>query len=175
VARFSARCSCQMPEIRFIVGEKGALQNVPSLTILEASSFQLSTARGPKIVRGGTLRKRTGRRARTSEHHQVPSFALFEPVVESRGALGPINAKGGSSYSVALRGVGVHSGAFSEARRENGNDPASSFGLRRDCLSVPQARTDKKWPPRGAAEVEVIVMKEFTFQSPRPGPPVWLP
>jgi hypothetical protein len=56
-----------------------------------------------------------------------------------------------------------------------GDDPASSFGLRRDCLSVPQARTDKKWPPRRAADVELIVIKEFTFQSPRPERQAWLP
>jgi len=129
----------------------------------------------------------------------VPSFALLERVVEARGMSGPINAKGGSSYSVALRGVGVHSGTSSQARKipaestvdagsivdrglravgngyGYGNDPASSFGLRRDCLSVPRARTDKKWPPRGAAEVELIVMKEVTFQLPRPECPAWLP
>jgi len=48
-----------MSEMRSIVGKLGALQNVPSLTILGASSFQSSRARGPKIVRGGTLRLRS--------------------------------------------------------------------------------------------------------------------
>ena len=33
----------------------------------------------------------------------------------------------------------------------------------------------KKWPPRRAAEGELIAMKEFTFQPPRPGFRVWPP
>ncbi len=128
--------------------------------------------------------QRAGRKARTSKQRQVPSFALLERFVEAGGALGPINAKGGSSYSVALRGVGIHSdtGAETEAGTIrlrpcgflHGTTPAQ-VGLRRDCLSVPMARTDKKWPPRGAAEVELIVMKEVTFQLPRPECPAWLP
>jgi hypothetical protein len=47
------------------------------------------------------------RKALAGEHRQVPFFALLEEVAEARGTSGPINAKGGSSYSVALRGAGT--------------------------------------------------------------------
>jgi len=75
--------------------------------------------------------------------------ALLERVAEARGTSGPINAKGGSSYSVALREVG---GPF-------------GHGLARV----------KKWPPRRAAEVELIEIKEFTFQPLQPGCQAWHP
>jgi hypothetical protein len=60
-------------------------------------------ASGPNIVSGGTPRRPVVRKALAGEHRQVPFFALLEEVAEARGTSGPVNAKGGSSYSVALR------------------------------------------------------------------------
>ncbi len=105
-------------------GAVSAPKSVPLVTILDANAFNLTFAPEPNIVSGGTPRKCVGRKARTSEHRQVPSFALLERVVEARGMSGPINAKGGSSYSVALR--------------EGGGPSESGSGSE-----------VKKWPPRG--------------------------